>query len=509
MTNFRMIASCVALIAFLSAPLHVAHAGDDISNIEREVASNILSVARSLSSFEDAKDESPLQMMRRLLGSTSKHVHDWENALNENKTVIGMANYTKSKKVVDSYEVYLETLSSKVTPALVTLKKAQFSLARLEETCKKHEIDQNALIAKYIREKDTDGIEELPKIYEKVGREIGLSLKQAEGMQGTLQKAFNSVKSFDPVGREWDIVEREVEDSAQKILGYWVNALRSVHKECDELAKGDKDKDIVDGVEELEDIQEENTSASGLLLKQAKEWREQTRGVIRQDCESMEKIWQAYCGTDWEPHDEDGDTARALANQLGNDMKSKIIPIKKRGEDLKAELKKLEDSEDTKRDRDRITKIIEKYGAQIKRISDAKDGGAIKGAAHPISQFATHFGKEQHKRLEGTYGCDVADVKFPNAPGRPDCIVFKKNSCKVYEFKPDNAPQKSKGAKQTHGYLKSVTDYYQDHFDDNAKSADIGGDGYKVCVENGKVEFDGKLAVYKMCHNTYTCGDWK
>jgi|GEM_PF-2636298 len=504
-----MMASCAVLIALFMTPFYAAYAGDEIADIEKFVAANILSVARSLASFEDSKDAAPLDTMRKLLSSTSKHVTSWETTLVENKSVIGMANYTKSKKVVDSYEVYIETLTSKVTPALVTLKKVQFSLNRLEETCKKHEVDQNALIAKYISEKNTDGIEELPAIYEKVGREIGLSLTQAESMQGTLQKAFNSVKSFDPVGREWDAVEKEVEDSAQKILAYWANALRSAHKECDELAKGDKDKDIVEGVEELEDIQDESTTASGLLLKQAKEWREQTKGVIRQDCEAMEKIWQAYCGTDWEPHDEDGDAARTLANQLGTAMKTKIIPIKKRGEDLKAELNKLEDSEDTKRDRDRIASIIKKYGAQIQRISNAEDGGAIKGAAHPISQFATHFGKEQHKRLEGTYGCDVADVKFPNASGRPDCIVFKKNSCKVYEFKPDNATQKSKGAKQTHGYLKSVTDYYQDHFNDKEKNADIGGDGYKVCVENGKVEFEGKLAVYKMCHNTYTCGDWK
>jgi hypothetical protein len=489
-------AASLGVVLVLSPALAAPSAED----IEKEIAKILLQAARELSAVANASSESPILQAQRTLEKVEAEVKELQ------KTVDPAVYKDKYKTKYGEYEAYTDAYA-RIARALITLKKAQNTLDRIPNACEAAEKSQDDLIARYIREENTDGIEELPAQFEKIGQQIGLSVRQAEEMKGTLQGAFNSVNAFDPKGKEWDEVEKEVKGSAQKIFGYWAGVLKQVHTECTELAMGAKDPDVVKAVSLLRKEEGERLTAGQKLLQAAEKWQKEANDIIRLDCGAMEAIWTAYCGSDWEPNDdEDRSEAKSVADAQAAKVKGPAKEAMDDGAEIQKAVNAIDDDPETKKAAEKAQSILDKYMPRLDRLSQK---GAPKGSAHPISQQAVEFGKSQHKRMESAYSCDVRDVTFPTLGSlRPDCVSFDK--CTVFEFKPNSKGAIDKGGQQLSTYVPKVVQYYQNIVDgkdtiDNDHGARTYTRFTAQCVDNGKVALKGAYGLYDMCKNTYAC----
>jgi Rad3-related DNA helicase len=108
-------------------------------------------------------------------------------------------------------------------------------------------------------------------------------------------------------------------------------------------------------------------------------------------------------------------------------------------------------------------KLIDRYNRDLATLDRVKEG-SMKGANNPLIRARMEYGKEMHKKLQSDRSCDLMETVLSS--GRPDCIKFDSDDCKVIEFKPDTY---STGAAedQAKKYLNDVRDKFKG--DDRAK----------------------------------------
>jgi hypothetical protein len=121
-----------------------------------------------------------------------------------------------------------------------------------------------------------------------------------------------------------------------------------------------------------------------------------------------------------------------------------------------------------------IQKLFERINADLKSLTNVKEG-AMNGANNPLIRARMDYGKEMHKNLQSSYSCDVGkDGEVTLSSGRPDCIKFDQDDCKVIEFKPDTY-RESDARDQAEKYLNDVRAKYKS--DDRAKKCTWNSDG--------------------------------
>lgn len=244
------------------------------------------------------------------------------------------------------------------------------------------------------------------------------------------------------------------------------------------------------------------------LRRDAESWIEEARDVYRLDCESMQQLWDVFCGADWEPNEApDRDSAYAKASELKDRQVQKIEALLEQYGKLKSR------AEDLKQDktRDKAEQVLGEMKKEYDRIGKLKDKGAWRGSSHPLVQSAIEHGKDRHRSMESasSFGCLVKDKPFPGADGRPDCVSADK--CTVYEFKPKNDRAERMGRAQLDRYVPAVERYFQELINTRKlPDSDYGGREilFKIaarCMNGASVRFSKEVATYDMCRKEYEC----
>lgn len=140
----------------------------------------------------------------------------------------------------------------------------------------------------------------------------------------------------------------------------------------------------------------------------------------------------------------------------------------------------LEDQPDIKDDAEHL---LEEVDEQVNRIHEMMDNmnrdistldrvkeGVMAGANNPTIRARMEYGKEMHKKLQES--CHEKEVELSS--GRPDCIMFDEDNCKVIEFKPDTYSS-SVAEDQAERYVPDVREKFKD--DERAKKCKHNTDG--------------------------------
>jgi hypothetical protein len=159
--------------------------------------------------------------------------------------------------------------------------------------------------------------------------------------------------------------------------------------------------------------------------------------------------------------------------------------------------------------RDAAGTIMAKINDVHAKLERIKKGGALQGSDHPMSQYATEHGKQMHDDYASRYKCNVYDQPYPDADGRPDCVVLG-STCYVYEFKPETPGQRAKGNKQLDRYVPAVTRFYQRRInakdgDDSTLQGRITSEVERQCLKGGAVTFDRDVIFYPLCERKFEC----
>ncbi len=187
---------------------------------------------------------------------------------------------------------------------------------------------------------------------------------------------------------------------------------------------------------------------------------EHSKGLRAFDKEELDKLIKAMCGQDVERDDD-------AADRINKDLKDKTVDNVNRKwneiedewealtdktealliafEDVRKAVKYIPDDESIKAARAELLEQIEKYvdasgklhgnlNDDFKSLSNVKEG-TMNGANNPRIRAALDHGKKKHIEMQSYYSCHEKEVVLSS--GRPDCILFNQDDCKVIEFKPD------------------------------------------------------------------------
>ena len=166
----------------------------------------------------------------------------------------------------------------------------------------------------------------------------------------------------------------------------------------------------------------------------------------------------------------------------------------------------------TKSRGDDLLAQLEKQRGRLNRLSI---NGTWHGSNDPLRFYAAEYGKDQHKRLWSSFGCNVPtaadkEARFPGSGhNKPDCVVAEK--CQVWEFKPDSPTGRADGPKQAAAYNAIVPPYYtarhrqKQPAEDHLGGAEIMKTLSSKCLSGDQVKLDIYVHYYKMCENRYVC----
>ena len=393
--------------------------------------------------------------------------------------------------------------------AAVRLAKLKNLQLELEEAAPDRcEIEQRRLddvIKEYLPSHDPDGMLEIPKVARGVGAKASAKISKAKGVEKMADVTLREASGFGASG-EWSDLSSAVKTAARAMHRDISDKREAIDQSCTELAKGDKNPEVLDARKE---IAAETGSELAALQTLVDEWEEKAAGFFKTDCEAMERMADAYCGVDAGDEDSKSDVDR-----LRSEVERIVREVKEANKELNDELAEIRkmatELAKEKTMKDDVGEIVKEMDDELKKIARLQRDGAMAGFRHPSIQFYIKFGKQMHDRMEASYSCDVRDVAYPGSSRRPDCVRAK--GCMVFEFKPDSSGAKSKGAGQLRSYKGLVERYYNDVLSGKRRvESKYGGPAIMQafekagCVRNGTIKIGTKLATYNRCDVEYQC----
>jgi hypothetical protein len=207
------------------------------------------------------------------------------------------------------------------------------------------------------------------------------------------------------------------------------------------------------------------------------------------DRDQLNDLITQICKLDVKRDDDDAD-------RLAKDLRDKIIDRVKReyertvddgskvfddlgrleseAKSARERAKNLEDKDDVKSDaaelrqniektQEAITKLFERLSSDRNTLDRVKEG-VMNGSNNPTIRARMDYGKQKHKDMQSSFSCDEKETVLSS--GRPDCIKFDQDDCKVIEFKPDTYSE-SDARSQAARYLSDVRDRFKN--DERAK----------------------------------------
>ena len=127
--------------------------------------------------------------------------------------------------------------------------------------------------------------------------------------------------------------------------------------------------------------------------------------------------------------------------------------------------------QDIEKTQEAISKLFERLNSDRNTLDRVKEG-VMNGSNNPTIRARMDYGKQKHKDLQSSFSCDEKEITLSS--GRPDCIKFDADNCRVIEFKPDTWSQ-SNARDQAVRYVGDVRERFKN--DERAKRCKQTSDG--------------------------------
>lgn len=233
---------------------------------------------------------------------------------------------------------------------------------------------------------------------------------------------------------------------------------------------------------------------------------ESSRARRSMDADELDKLVEQLCRLDTEPNDEEVEKVsrelreRAIDNvrreydktvELGGRVFDQIERAMNDVKALRTRAKERKSQDAVKDDAGRLVDEVEKLVDVVDRLLeklqsdrrtlDRVKEGVMYGANNPTIRARMEYGQEKHKSLQSSRSCDERELALSS--GRPDCVKFESEACKVIEFKPDTYGE-STAREQANRYVDAVRRKFKD--DDRAKKCKRDADGYPIFTAIGE-----------------------
>ena len=281
---------------------------------------------------------------------------------------------------------------------LRVLKQAQFLADRAPEKCREAGDRLQALIREHAERAKPEGARLIQAQARAVAEPIKAGLAKTDEQHALMERALSDALRFDASEGRWRDVTEKHRASATAIWEYWKKARETAHARCDELARADANAEVVAAVDKI-------TRAAASDIDRYKAavdtWNTDAAALFQLDCTQLEAMWLALCGADEEPNEwPDRDEARATARQIGDQMRPRVDAILVRYDALKTMGDELMKDAGT---RDRAEQLVRSMSDARAKFTRIQNGGALKGADHPMSQYAIEYGKQMHDEYGRKY----------------------------------------------------------------------------------------------------------
>jgi len=236
------------------------------------------------------------------------------------------------------------------------------------------------------------------------------------------------------------------------------------------------------------------------LKDRVERYLEQSRKLRSMDKEQLDSLVEKLCRLDIEPDDREVESiARDLTDRVVDSVRRNYDDATRAGSDMVAQIERHLDSVKALRSRVKelrsqdavkdaasrllddaeklvevVDRLMEKVQSDFRTLDRVKEG-VMNGANNPVIRAKMEYGKEKHRSLQSSRSCDEREVVLSS--GRPDCVKFESDDCKVIEFKPDTYSS-SDAERQARGYIDDVRRKFKD--DDRAKKCKRDADGYPI-----------------------------
>ncbi len=216
---------------------------------------------------------------------------------------------------------------------------------------------------------------------------------------------------------------------------------------------------------------------------------EHSKSLRAFDVEELDKLIKAMCGLDVERSGDDPDqlnkemTAKAVQTVRDNyeatedewekldyrneHLQDDLESVGRSVESISTEDELVKTARDALLDEisktyDRTTRLHEKVKADLQSLTNVKEG-TMNGANNPRIKAALEYGKLKHVEMQAYRYCHERETVLSSG-GRPDCVLFIKDDCRVIEFKPDRVGE-SAARSEAAAYVPEVVKYFTDKND--------------------------------------------
>ena len=160
---------------------------------------------------------------------------------------------------------------------------------------------------------------------EQLAGSIRDGLKKGSDLDRQMTDWADKTKRFSQSDGKWSRVSSNLRDSADHVFAYWHAQYDATARACATLARGKDSPKITTAITQW---RSSTMSSMDQLERDVNAWVERARATYRLDCQAMDDLWQAYCGTDFEPNDPDAeDYPKQTAARLQDQMQAAMKPV--------------------------------------------------------------------------------------------------------------------------------------------------------------------------------------
>jgi hypothetical protein len=288
-----------------------------------------------------------------------------------------------------------------------------------------------------------EGMQMNYRIMQRLAWTYGLGVLALAGIAGTLHA--DARDDLSRVKSDYDAVRSHYENAKSKVEQYLDESVKLRAMDKDQL------NELITQICKLDEKRDDDEAD-----RLAKELKDKV----------VDKVKREYDHTI-----EDGSR---VFDELGH-LESEAKSVRDRTHDLEGKDEVKSDAErlrqDVEKTEEEIAKLFERINRDRETLDRVKEG-VTNGANNPTIRARMEYGKEMHKKKQSDFSCDEKETVLSS--GRPDCIKFDTDDCKVIEFKPDTYST-SAAESQASKYLNDVRDKFKS--DDRAKKCKWNSEG--------------------------------
>ena len=334
-------------------------------------------------------------------------------------------NYKRALQVVSSAFTHIKTARAKWDPILT-----------LEAACEEESEQLNALVTDL--EGDLEAFDNNPdavrdaaeEAYDRIDDRIG----DADLRLTSIQKRVRQIRQLG-FPDDWRALHQAFVSAGDDMAEGLGEIMKKAHRACDPILKGVRSDFVLDYLDDIQDLDEERNQ----FVEDGRDWLTRSKHVFNTSCQEKKNIHRIAASIDWENKDTSDDSA------LTGEVNRQKAAIKKSIGGLMSEYKSLNRRADSLPDEEETTNM-----RQLMRQRVAWFAGALKdekrlfvGARDPLIRKILDYGVDAHDRLQGSFGCELSELKVGGTNRRLDC--FDAERCTVWEFKPRGGDSKGQG----------------------------------------------------------------